>query len=199
MLLFLDSSHKYDTPEKIDQIISAEIPSKENDPELYEIITKNMVHGPCGDINPSSPCMVKHINGELKCSKRFPKAFVEKTEVNEDGYPKYQRNRTLHPESQYTIPHPSMRGNIRYGIDNRWIVPYNPFLSKKYKAHINVECCQSIQAIKYTKDQIAQSSSLAIQMMRSRVIYKLATLRQLKHLLAYLNIKYTRNIRRSLY
>jgi hypothetical protein len=28
-------------------------------------------------------------------------------------------------------------------------VPYNPFLSKKYNAHINVEVCSSISAVKY--------------------------------------------------
>ena len=39
--------------------------------------------------------------------------------------------------------------NIWYPIDNRYIVPYNPNLLKKYKAHINVEICCSIKAIKY--------------------------------------------------
>src|SRR5947199_10741117 len=34
-------------------------------------------------------------------------------------------------------------------LDNRWVVPYCPFLSKRYKAHINVEICSSISAFKY--------------------------------------------------
>jgi hypothetical protein len=33
--------------------------------------------------------------------------------------------------------------------DNRWIVPYNPYLIRRYKAHINVEICTIVQAIKY--------------------------------------------------
>jgi hypothetical protein len=33
--------------------------------------------------------------------------------------------------------------------DNRWIVPYNPHLIRRYKAHINVEICTTVQAIKY--------------------------------------------------
>ncbi len=39
--------------ENIDELISAEIPDKEKDPVLYDIVTKNMIHGPCGSINPS--------------------------------------------------------------------------------------------------------------------------------------------------
>ena len=33
--------------------------------------------------------------------------------------------------------------------DNRWIVPYNPYLIRRYKAHINVEVCTTVQAVKY--------------------------------------------------
>ena len=34
-------------------------------------------------------------------------------------------------------------------IDNSWIVPYNPYLSLKYNAHINVEICSTVMAVKY--------------------------------------------------
>ncbi|XP_057310254.1 uncharacterized protein LOC130648233 [Hydractinia symbiolongicarpus] len=34
-------------------------------------------------------------------------------------------------------------------VDNRWVVPYNPFLCKKYMAHINLEACVSIKSVKY--------------------------------------------------
>jgi hypothetical protein len=34
-------------------------------------------------------------------------------------------------------------------VDNQWVVPYNPYLSKKYNAHINVEICTSVSAVKY--------------------------------------------------
>ncbi|CEP08523.1 hypothetical protein [Parasitella parasitica] len=117
-----------------------------------------MVHGPCGDINPNSPCMQKDVNGVLKCSKRFPKTFSESTIINEDGYPQYKRTRSVDTSTLYTIPNPGRQNSGRFTIDNRWIVPFNPYLSKKYKAHINVECCQSVQAVKYINKNIYKGS-----------------------------------------
>lgn len=32
---------------------------------------------------------------------------------------------------------------------NKWVVPYNPYLSKEYNCQINVEICATIQRIKY--------------------------------------------------
>jgi hypothetical protein len=40
-----------------------------------------------------------------------------------------------------------LKGNIK--LDNRWIVPYNPTLLKKYQAHINVEWCNKTIFVKY--------------------------------------------------
>jgi len=36
-----------------------------------------------------------------------------------------------------------------FRFDNRWVVPYNPYLSKKYNAHINVEIVSTVKAVKY--------------------------------------------------
>lgn len=76
-------------PDEIDAIISAEIPDPSNDPELYEIVKKNMIHGPCGNLNKNSPCMI-----EGKCSKRYPRPLLADTITGDDGYPQYRRRST---------------------------------------------------------------------------------------------------------
>lgn len=58
-------------PCDIDKVISAELPSEQNDPKLLEIVIKNMVHGPCGIINPNSPCMK-----DKKCTKNYPRKLL---------------------------------------------------------------------------------------------------------------------------
>jgi hypothetical protein len=34
-------------------------------------------------------------------------------------------------------------------LDNRWVVPYNPYLIRTFNFHINVEECSSIKSVKY--------------------------------------------------
>ena len=63
-------------PEEIDKFISAEIPDPNVDQELFDIVTTNMAHGPCGTLN-MSPCMD---NG--KCTKSFPKPCQTNTIAN---------------------------------------------------------------------------------------------------------------------
>lgn len=71
--------HEKIHPNQTDQIIRAEFPNPEEDPELYYI---NMIHGPCGSLNVNSPCM-----NEDKCTKRYPRPYLNETQIGEDGYP----------------------------------------------------------------------------------------------------------------
>ncbi|XP_076256102.1 uncharacterized protein LOC143193665 [Rhynchophorus ferrugineus] len=135
-------------PNQIDKVISAELPDKDEDPILYEIVKKNMVHGPCGTLNPNSPCM-----RDSKCSKKFPKSFQTQTITSDDGYPKYRRRSPEQGGKSATVRNRD--------IDNRWIVPYNRLLLKIFDAHINVELCNSIKSIQYVTKYINKGSDQA--------------------------------------
>ncbi|KAI5402012.1 hypothetical protein KIW84_066465 [Lathyrus oleraceus] len=133
ILLFLHPSSKYPTPDDIDKIISAEIPTEQDDKPLYDLVKTHMIHGPCGIANRSSPCMK-----DGKCSKYFPKKFQPQAIVDQDGYPMYRRR-----ETGNTV----MKKQVQ--LDNRYVVPYNPYLLKKYQAHVNMEWCNQSTSIKY--------------------------------------------------
>ncbi|XP_034044527.1 uncharacterized protein LOC117526576 [Thalassophryne amazonica] len=140
-------------PEDIDSIISAELPDPEEDPELYNTLQTQMVHGPCGQLNQNSPCME-----DGKCTKRFPKQLLQETQTGRDGYPLYRRRA---PEDDGHTAKLQVRGQ-EVEIDKRWIIPYNKLLSKTFNAHINVESCQSIKSIKYVCKCINKGSDVAV-------------------------------------
>ncbi|XP_057664480.1 uncharacterized protein LOC130898900 [Diorhabda carinulata] len=142
-------------PEEIDQIISAEIPDPLIDQELFDIVTKHMIHGPCGAFNMTSPCME---NG--KCKKNFPKPHTNDTITDIDGYPMYRRRSTENGGHTFTMRLPNFPNQVEF--DNQWVVPYSPLLSKTYKAHINVELCSSVKSIKYICKYVNKGSDLAI-------------------------------------
>lgn len=133
ILVFLAAWSKSMEVKTIDKFISAELPDKTTDPDLFDVVTSFMIHGPCGIEHPSSPCMQ---NG--KCSKHFPKDFTSSTTIDKAGYPLYMRRR-----NGYVF----QKGSVV--IDNSFIVPYNRTLLLKYKAHINVEWCNQTRSVKY--------------------------------------------------
>ena len=134
ILIFLAPEARIHDPAIIDKIISAQIPDPETHPRLHALVTKMMVHNPCGDANPNAPCMK---NG--KCSKGYPKQFVEETSLAHDGYAVYAR-----PNNGRTFT--TADGKV---IDNRWIVPYCPLFLLLLECHVNLECCISVRAFKY--------------------------------------------------
>ncbi|XP_019447295.1 PREDICTED: uncharacterized protein LOC109350519 [Lupinus angustifolius] len=133
MLLILENSDKLHSPEEYDAIVRAEIPHYDEEPQLHHTVLKHMVHGPCGMLNPNAPCMK-----DGRCKKNFPKNFCTQTRQGSDSYLEYKRR-----------CHEPVTLNRCVAIDNRWVVPYNPWLLLKYDCHINVEVCSSIKSIKY--------------------------------------------------
>ncbi|XP_039969509.1 uncharacterized protein LOC120781369 [Bactrocera tryoni] len=130
----------------IDTVISAEIPDQTIDPGLFEVVTKNMIHGPCGDIN-------NHENVQT-----FSKQLITETITGDDGYPQYRRRSTEDNGKSTVIK----IKNQDVEIDNRWIVPYSPMLSKMFNAHINVEYCNSVKSIKYICKYVNKGSDMAV-------------------------------------
>ena len=141
------------TPDKIDQVISAELPDSDIDPDLIEVVTKNMIHGPCGAFNSYSPCMK-----DGKCTKRYPRDLHSETITGNDGYPKYRRRSTEDGGKSIILK----VQNNDVDVDNRWVVPYSPLLLKTYKAHINVEYCNSVKSIKYICKYVNKGSDMAV-------------------------------------
>ena len=47
-------------------------------------------------------------------------------------------------------------------LDNRSVVPYNPYFLRKYNAHINVEACMSIHSIKYVFKYVYKGHDCAL-------------------------------------
>ncbi|XP_049350419.1 uncharacterized protein LOC125815062 [Solanum verrucosum] len=133
ILLILKQGHKITSADQYDRYISAELPAKDKQPELHELVIKHMIHGPCGIKRQSSPCMK-----DGQCKFHYPRAFNNKTIQRRDGYPIYRRKNDGRTSE--------VRG---MKMNNQWVVPYNPYLLKRYNCHINVEVCSGVKAIKY--------------------------------------------------
>jgi hypothetical protein len=114
--------------------ISVELPNPKMDPEwMFEIVSKCMMHGPCGPAFPNAPCMQ-----DGRCSKGYPRPFRNETSLDKNGYPLYGRR-----DNDLKV---LLKG---VELDNNWVVPYNPYLCKKFNGHINTEASISIYGVKY--------------------------------------------------
>ncbi|KAK9688716.1 hypothetical protein RND81_09G006000 [Saponaria officinalis] len=136
LLIILKPAFKLKCPADFDRFVSAEIPSPQN-VRLRASVLKHMMHGPCGHMNPQCTCMTKK-DSVGYCKYGYPKTFSIDTSNNADGYPVYRRR-----DDGTRVP---VR---KYMLDNRWVIPYNPFLLALFDCHLNVEFCSTIQAVKY--------------------------------------------------
>ncbi|GJU48830.1 uncharacterized protein Tco_1218385 [Tanacetum coccineum] len=87
-LLIMAPEHKITNPDHYDKIVCVKIPDPEKYPQTHELVLKHMMHGPCGRLRPSSPCM----QGEPKqCLFSYPQHFNEETKQSKNSYPLYRR------------------------------------------------------------------------------------------------------------
>lgn len=143
ILLILSEQFRMLDPCRIDSVIRAELPDQKTEPALFDIVRRHMIHGPCDGHSSRAVCLI-----DGKCSKGFPREFREDTIVNENGGVLYRRRRNL-PGQTITDPHLRRQNTEAQGIDNRWVVPYNPYLLLKFNSHINVEAVASVNSVKY--------------------------------------------------
>jgi hypothetical protein len=84
------------------------------------------------------------------------------TETADGRYPLYRRRS---PEDAGITTKIKMRisNSIQeIEIDNKWVVPYCPLLSRIFQAHINVAYCNSVKSIKYLCKYVNKGSDQAV-------------------------------------
>ncbi|KAG2596891.1 hypothetical protein PVAP13_5KG209907 [Panicum virgatum] len=120
ILVWLDKKGNEITSDTINTWISAKIPDPIKDPLGYILVSEHMMHGPCGE-----KIGIAH-------------EFQEETNFTDTGFTLYRRRDT----GIYI-----RRDN--HNLDNKWVVPHNIQLLKKYQAHINVEYVNKSKVLKY--------------------------------------------------
>ncbi|GBM58768.1 hypothetical protein AVEN_179321-1 [Araneus ventricosus] len=126
------------------------------------------MHGPCGIDNPGAPCMEAG-----QCMKEFLKEFRTETTMSVSVYPLNRR-----------CPSDTTFGRGRK-MDNRFVVSYNPYLLLKYNAHINVEVCTSLCAVKYIYKYIYKGFDWANMVLSARQV-------QYQEIVNYIDARYVR-------
>jgi hypothetical protein len=66
-LLIMEGCYKITCPEQYDLLISVELPNKKYS-DLYKMVTKHMMHGPCGVLNHNFSCT----KGRESCKNCYP-------------------------------------------------------------------------------------------------------------------------------
>jgi len=159
LLFWLDAEAiaRLSTPTGIDEIVQAEIPPFA-DHEARKLVTAHMLHScQARGRNSTRGCYDEPGPNEQprsedsKCDKKFPKNWQHVSCQNPDGYalPRRRKNREEYVDDN----------GKRY--DNRYVVPHNLYLLKKYHCHINVEVCSSIHAIKYVFKYVYKNVPMA--------------------------------------
>ncbi|XP_076916299.1 uncharacterized protein LOC143575953 [Bidens hawaiensis] len=110
--IFMHPCSKIHNPQDVDKFISAEIPNKDSDPDLYKLVSDHMIHGPCGDANPKSvdsqgfPVYKRRDNGQ----------YVVKSDIMMDNRTIVPYNMTLLKQFQahINIKWCNQDGSIKY-------------------------------------------------------------------------------------
>lgn len=96
------------------------------------------------------------------CYNRYTRPISNETKTNDDGYPLYKRRALSDGGCTGYI------NDIIGHVDNRWVVPYNALLLHAFDAHINVEACHSMKAIKYVCKYIVKGGDMVTVTLEQR-------------------------------
>ena len=110
ILAILSPEDKPHTADDFDELVSAELPDPVTQPQLYNTVAQCMMHGPCGHEFPASSCMQDGV-----CSKKYPRAFVDDTTNDDNGYPTYRRR----DNGRTALVRRGGRAAVE--LDNRWL------------------------------------------------------------------------------
>jgi hypothetical protein len=97
-----------------------------------------------------------------KFTKRYPSQLLHDRQTGDDEYPLYRRRSSEDGDIKAKIRMKCGNAVRKIEIDNKWIVPYCPLLSRIFQAHINVEYCNSVKSIKYICKYVNKSSDQAV-------------------------------------
>ena len=143
MLAWMEDKELTSTGVGIESVSRACIPDQNVDKKGYELVTRHMTHGPCKE----GLCL---INGS--CKDHYPMQFRDEMTVMNTrpggGYPMYRRPNNGRKVTKNGVD-----------LDNRYVVPYNMYLLKRYDCHLNVMVCYGIEAIKYVFKYIYKEAS----------------------------------------
>eukprot|EP00918_Siedleckia_nematoides_P087190 GHVU01191799.1.p1 GENE.GHVU01191799.1~~GHVU01191799.1.p1 ORF type:complete len:1705 (-),score=120.63 GHVU01191799.1:910-5910(-) len=153
VLVILEEPERFSTLpnrlQEIDDCVVAEIPRRG---ELQDLVVEFMVHGDC-ESNEAAPCRA----ATGACRHRFPQRFQQRTTRCRRTKKVCYRRRQHGGNGAPAVLH---RGNRV--IDNRWVVPYSPYLLSKFKCHINVEVvCSPAAGVKYLFDYVYKGEDRA--------------------------------------
>ena len=115
-----------------------------------------MIYRPCGVNNLNTSYIITSALGYLLIYlKYFLKLFYFITVIYKNSYPQYWRRDDLWSWPICILGY----NNITINFNNRYIILYNLYFSIKYRAHINVEVCTSIKAVKYINKYIYKGNN----------------------------------------
>lgn len=146
------SEDKVNELEYVDATIRGKIPP-ESDPELWEVILEHFIHSPCEELNASAVCMVMDNKSDRSdfCSKHFPNPPEDEPKRFEMAHNVNYKRRDIINRRKYFLQNClNNETSDKRIIDNSWVVPYNPMLSRQFQCHLNVELCSlRVREIKY--------------------------------------------------